>query len=62
MVDVRRDAKAFKAECIKHNVAIGRPFPAVPNYARVSIGTMAEMTKAIPVFRSVLATQVSSSH
>jgi histidinol-phosphate aminotransferase len=62
MVDVRRDAKAFKSECIKHNVAIGRSFPAVPNYARVSIGTMAEMTKAIPVFRSVLATQVSSSH
>jgi len=62
MVDIRRDAKAFKAECIKHNVAIGRSFPAVPNYARVSIGTMAEMTKALPVFRSVLATQVSSSH
>ena len=62
MVDIRRDAKAFKLECVKHNVAIGRAFPALPTHARVSIGTMAEMTKAVPVFRTVLATPVSSSH
>ena len=61
MVDVRRDAKAFKMECVKHNVAIGRPFPALPTYARVSVGTMAEMKKATAVFRTVLAAQVSSS-
>ena len=61
MVDVRRDAKAFKMECVKHNVAIGRPFPALPTYARVSVGTMAEMKKATAVFRTVLANQVSSS-
>jgi histidinol-phosphate aminotransferase len=62
MVDIRRDAKAFKLECVKHKVAIGRFFPALPNYARVSVGTMPEMTKAVPVFRSVLATQVSTQH
>jgi histidinol-phosphate aminotransferase len=62
MVDVRRDAKAFKLECVKHKVAIGRFFPALPTYARVSVGTMPEMTKAVPVFRAVLATQVSTSH
>ncbi|HMA23239.1 MAG TPA: aminotransferase class I/II-fold pyridoxal phosphate-dependent enzyme [Gemmatimonadaceae bacterium] len=62
MVDIRRDAKAFKLECVKHNVAIGRFFPALPNYARISVGTMPEMTKAVAVFHSVLATQVSSSH
>ena len=27
MVDIRRDAKAFKLECVKHNVAIGRAVP-----------------------------------
>jgi histidinol-phosphate aminotransferase len=62
MVDIRRDAKAFKAECIKHKVAIGRPFPALPTHARVSIGTMPEMKKAIAVFRTVLATPVATSH
>jgi histidinol-phosphate aminotransferase len=62
MIDVRRDAKAFKAECVKHNVAVGRQFPALPNYARVSIGTMPEMQKALAVFRTVLANTVSTSH
>jgi len=61
MIDIRRDAKAFKLECAKHKVAIGRRFPSLPTYARVSIGTMPEMKKAVAVFRTVLATQVSSS-
>jgi len=61
MVDVRRDAKAFKLECVKHNVAIGRQFPALPNYARISVGTMAEMQKAVPAFRTVLASNASTS-
>jgi histidinol-phosphate aminotransferase len=62
MVDVRHDSKQFKLECVKHNVAIGRPFPAVPNYARVSVGTMPEMRKAVAVFRQVLSAQVTSQH
>src|SRR6185437_2861614 len=62
MVDVRRDSKAFKLDCVKHMVAIGRPFPAVPNYARISIGTMPEMKKAVAVFRTVLNSQVSTTH
>jgi histidinol-phosphate aminotransferase len=62
MVDIRRDAKAFKMECVKHNVAIGRQFLALPNYARISFGTVAEMKKAIPVFKTVLANTVSTSH
>jgi histidinol-phosphate aminotransferase len=62
MVDIRRDAKAFKLECVKHKVAIGRPFPAVPTYARVSVGTMPEMQKAIAVFKTVLSQKVASSH
>jgi len=61
MVDVHRDAKAFKLECVKHKVAIGRAFPALPTHARISVGTMPEMTKAVAVFRTVLANQVSSS-
>ncbi len=61
MVDIRREPRAFKMECIKHNVAIGRAFPGVPTYARVSIGTMAEMKKAVEVFRTVLAAPASAA-
>jgi histidinol-phosphate aminotransferase len=62
MVDVRRDAKAFKMACVKQHVAIGRPFPKLATYARVSVGTLPEMQKAVAVFRTVLSTAVSSSH
>ena len=55
MVDIHRDAKAFKMECVKHLVAVGRQFPALPNHVRVSIGTMPEMKKALEVFRVTLA-------
>jgi histidinol-phosphate aminotransferase len=60
MVDIHRDPKAFKLECVKHKVAIGRPFPALPTHARVSIGTMPEMKKAVAVFHTVLAAQTAS--
>lgn len=61
MVDIRRDSKDFKMECVKHKVAIGRPFPSLPNHARVSIGTVAEMKKAIPVFRTTLGAAAANS-
>jgi len=55
MIDIKRDAKAFKAECIKKGVAIGRPFPPLTTHVRVGVGTMAEMQKAVEVFRTTLA-------
>ncbi|MEP6729389.1 MAG: aminotransferase class I/II-fold pyridoxal phosphate-dependent enzyme, partial [bacterium] len=55
MVDIHRDVKAFKLECIKHKVAIGRQFPALPTHARVSLGTMPELKKAFAVFKTTLA-------
>lgn len=61
MVDIHRDSHAFKLECAKHMIAIGRAFPSLPTHARVSIGTMPEMKKAVAVFRQVLAQQVSAS-
>ena len=54
MVDVRRDAKAFKSECLKKGVAIGRPFPPLTTHARITFGTMPEMRKALQVFRTTL--------
>jgi histidinol-phosphate aminotransferase len=48
-------AKAFRDECAKHKVAVGRDFPPYEKeYARISLGTMAEMKRATEVFREVL--------
>lgn len=55
MVDIRRDAKQFKLDALKRNVAVGRQFPALPTWVRVSVGTMPEMQKAREVFRTLLA-------
>ena len=55
MVDIRRDAKQFKLEALKHYVAVGRQFPSHPTWVRVSVGTMAEMKTAQGVFRTLLA-------
>jgi histidinol-phosphate aminotransferase len=61
MIDIRRDPRQFKMDCAKHKVVVGRKFPSLPTYARVSIGTMAEMKKATDAFRAVLTSQVSAS-
>jgi histidinol-phosphate aminotransferase len=55
MVDIRRDAKAFKTACLEKGVAIGRAFPPLTTQARISFGTLAEMQKAVEVFRTMLA-------
>lgn len=54
MVDVRRPAREFQAACSQHNVHVGRPFPPLTTYSRISIGTMDEMRAAVEVFRAVL--------
>jgi histidinol-phosphate aminotransferase len=55
MVDIRRPAQGFIDACRNHGVQVGRLFPPLPTHARVSIGTRAEMTRALNVFRTVLA-------
>jgi len=55
MIDVRRDARAFREACRARGVAVGRPFPPLDTHTRVSIGTMEEMRAASAVFREVLA-------
>lgn len=54
MVDVRRDAKAFKGECLKKGVAVGRAFPPLTTHVRLSFGTMPEMRKALAIFKTTL--------
>jgi histidinol-phosphate aminotransferase len=55
MVDIRRDAKAFREACKAEGVLIGRDFPPLTTHARVSVGTMDEMQRATAVFRKLLA-------
>jgi histidinol-phosphate aminotransferase len=54
-VDVRRNAREFQSACRAKGIAVGRPFPPLDNWARVSVGTMDEMKKAASVFKDVLA-------
>ena len=55
LVDVRRDVRAFNAACRAKGVLVSRPFPPLVTHARISIGTRDEMTRAMDVFREVLA-------
>jgi histidinol-phosphate aminotransferase len=45
MVDVGRPGREFTQSMLKENVAIGRSWPAMPNYVRVTVGTKDEMQK-----------------
>jgi histidinol-phosphate aminotransferase len=55
-VDVKRPAREFRAGCAAEGVLVGRDFPPYEkSHARISIGTMAEMQKAVEVFGKVLA-------
>lgn len=56
MLNLRRDAQAFRDACKRDGVLVGRPFPPLDNYVRISVGTMAEMQAAMDVFRRVLVT------
>jgi histidinol-phosphate aminotransferase len=54
MVDIRRPVPAFREACRARGIAVGRPFPPLDTWARVSMGTMEEMQRAGAVFREVL--------
>lgn len=59
MIEVRRDSRGFAADCAKRGVLIGRPFPPLTNYARVSVGTLPETQKFVEVFRDVTTKPLS---
>jgi len=61
MVDVKRNVRAFQEECRKKNVFVARPFPPLDTYARITVGTRAEMARAVEVFESVLDSEAPST-
>ncbi len=56
MADVKRDTSAFREACLQQGVAVGRPFPPLNTWSRISIGTLPEMQRACTVFESILRT------
>jgi histidinol-phosphate aminotransferase len=53
-VDVSMRIEDFQAECRKRGVRVGRPFPPMWTFARISLGTMEEMQQCTKVFGEVL--------
>lgn len=54
-VNIRRPAVQFRDACRAQGVAVGRDFPPMEKtYARISLGTMDDMQKAMVVFKQAL--------
>ena len=55
MVDTKRPAKDVIDALAKQNVFIGRVWPAVPTWVRISVGTPAEMDQFQTAFQRVMS-------
>ena len=54
-VNIGRPAAGFRDACRELGVAVGRDFPPMEKtWARISLGRMEDMEKAVPVFKRVL--------
>jgi histidinol-phosphate aminotransferase len=57
-VNINRPAEAFRNACRAAGVMVGRDFPPYEKtHCRISIGTQAEMDRAVGVFKKVLGAQ-----
>ena len=55
-VNIKRPAASFRAACLAEGVSVGRDFPPYEKtHCRISVGSMAEMHKAVEVFGRALA-------
>jgi histidinol-phosphate aminotransferase len=55
MIDLRREARPVIAALRERNVEVGRFFPPLPNFMRVTIGTKPQMEAFVAAFREVIA-------
>jgi histidinol-phosphate aminotransferase len=61
-LNIARPAADFREACAKRNVIVARDFPPMEKtHARITIGTMDEMKKAMDVFREVLGARSTSA-
>jgi histidinol-phosphate aminotransferase len=54
MIDLRREVRPIIAAMRGRGVEVGRLFPALPTFMRVTIGTSAEMKQFLTAFREVM--------
>jgi histidinol-phosphate aminotransferase len=55
MIDLRREVKPVIAAMRDRSVQVGRVFPAMPNFMRVTVGTRPQMEAFVTAFRSVMS-------
>jgi histidinol-phosphate aminotransferase len=56
MIDMRREVPPIIAAFRQRKVQVGRLFPPLPNFLRVTIGTKAQMERFVAVFKEVATT------
>jgi histidinol-phosphate aminotransferase len=62
-VNLQRPAAPFREACRQAGVMVGRDFPPYEKtHCRISIGTMAEMQRAVEVFRKVLGSTTNTAN
>jgi histidinol-phosphate aminotransferase len=62
MVDVKRLGRDFAALMQRQDVYIGRTWPAMPTYVRITVGTAAEMERFQTAFAKAYDTAPSMAH
>jgi len=62
MVDVKRPGRQFAALMQKEDVYIGRTWPSMPTWVRVTVGTAPEMKKFQAAFAKVYNTAPAEAH
>ncbi len=61
-VNINRPVEAFRNACREAGVLVGRDFPPYEKtHCRISIGTQAEMDRAVGVFKKVLGSQTNTN-
>lgn len=55
MIDLRREVRPVLNALRARGVEVGRLFPALPNFMRVTVGTSAEMKQFVSAFKEVMA-------
>jgi len=61
MLDTKRPAKEVIDAMAKQNVFIGRIWPLMPTYSRITVGTQAEMEEFQTAFKKVMTGSVTAS-
>jgi histidinol-phosphate aminotransferase len=54
MLDTKRPGKEVRDAMAKENVLIGRVWPVMPTYVRITVGTQEEMEKFQAAFQKVM--------